>query len=256
MTTNIDELYQLNTIHVKAKIGGAVIDNYPFPHLYVNDIFTHNFFNYVKSIMPGDEQCPFVTTVTNYTNSDFPTNRRLLPLKDAYTDGGIHQKYESDPIKLVAVQQLCKWFRTCFLMLIVDKFNIQLPNKYRDELLYIIDTRGYYLAPHSDLPTKIFSALIYMPDEDNDIVRQYGTNILKPVEEGYTDDGNTFYKNRPFNIVKTLPFVPNSLLVIIKANNSFHSTSEIKHNITRRLLIYDTQTSQSVKIGTVHGKSD
>lgn len=109
----------------------------------------------------------------------------------------------------------------------------------RDETLLIRDSAGYQIAPHTDSPAKVISALCYLPQDESQ--PDVGTSLYRPKQKGFTCEGTMHHRFDDFECAKTLPYVPNSLFAFAKTNDSFHGVEEFKGD-QRHVLLYDIRS--------------
>ena len=104
------------------------------------------------------------------------------------------------------------------------------------------DLQKYKLGVHTDTAHKFLTFLFYIPKDNN--YSNLGTTLYKPkhdVNINIGEKGNyhaslTETKNN-FDVVRTLPFKPNSLLLFPRTNQSFHGVEEINSEGIERNLI-------------------
>jgi hypothetical protein len=91
-----------------------------------------------------------------------------------------------------------------------------------------IPIHGGYLKPHTDGPHKLASVVIPIIDDNWQDSFNGGTNLLKPKDNTrlYNILNNT-YEFEECNIIKTIKFNPNQLLIFLKTYNSFHSVGPL-----------------------------
>jgi hypothetical protein len=84
---------------------------------------------------------------------------------------------------------------------------------------------GYFLQPHSDLPTKVAALLLYLaPDES---VLHLGTSLYRPKDRGFGSPDGKHLPFEDFVRVKTAPYKPNSLLAFMRSDISFHGVEPL-----------------------------
>lgn len=232
----IKRMYIENNSHLIQKLAGTKIETYPFPHIYISDVFTEKFYQHIKDVRPRDGECVSLKEL-GLVPRGYPNNRSTLPIKD-YLKGHLYlDTFVQEQQRREDLIRLYKWFRRFFMARILDKFNIKKPSRLFDELLYVVDRKGYSLHTHTDYEMKIFTALLYMPEDS--VSSQYGTNIDVPEDPTYTAEINKYNPNVKFNTIKTTQYIQNSMFIFLRTNNSFHSVSEIKDDINRYVLTYD-----------------
>jgi hypothetical protein len=104
--------------------------------------------------------------------------------------------------------------------------------------MLVEDVTKYALGPHTDSPKKVITMLFYLP---RDLSQSHmGTSIYLPKDPAFRCQGGPHYKFDGFQRLHTMPFVPNSLFVFFKTDNSFHGVEPVTDPDTKRwLLLYD-----------------
>ena len=89
-------------------------------------------------------------------------------------------------------------------------------------------TAGEWSPPHTDLPCKLFSIILYFPEPDWCESYGGGTEIYQPK---YSVLNNNWYDvYAPFELMNrwhSLDFVPNRLVFLLKTKNSWHGVSPL-----------------------------
>jgi hypothetical protein len=86
--------------------------------------------------------------------------------------------------------------------------------------------QGYSLGPHSDSPHKLITILFYLPKDNKNT--ELGTSIYTPRDIQFECTGGPHYRFSDFELLKTAPFIPNSLFGFVKTDNSFHGVKKIE----------------------------
>ncbi len=86
---------------------------------------------------------------------------------------------------------------------IQNYFGIDIKGSYL-RMEYAQDTDGFWLEPHTDLGVKLFTMLLYLSDE-----------------EGHENLGTDIYKDNKEHVGRS-PFAPNTAMVFIPSDNTYH----------------------------------
>lgn len=214
-------------------------------HFEKRGIFHPIFYDYLKSIFPVYEDLiPLRDLETKKDNrndrigvpSYYPIQRRVLSIHAFHHGNELLKKQITDPYLLEQYVKLDRWFNFEVNPAIAKLFDIEVEKIYSQDLMYSMDGTGYALDPHTDLSTKLFTMLIYMPD--NEALIGNGTNVLKPKEEGFEDKLNRTHNPNKFEIYKTSKLIPNNVFCFKRTDNSFHSVSKHQEQETRKILMY------------------
>jgi hypothetical protein len=130
--------------------------------------------------------------------------------------------------------------------LALQKFKSAIDSRFKDgpaptfynEAMLVQDVTKYSLGPHTDTPRKVVTMLFYLP---KDLSQSHlGTSIYLPKQQGFTCEGRAHHSFDRFMRLHTMPFLPNSLFVFCKTNNSFHGVEPVSDPDVRRwLLLFD-----------------
>lgn len=239
---DLDVLYWRQTAHFVENFEKVNLEKDPFIHFEAQGLFSNEFYNYMKHILPEGEELLSIVD-TKLVPGQYPKERKTLPIKCFHDGFKMMEKYVESADKKNQYARLYKWFRHIMIPSVLKKYNINLRNITHDELLYVHDDLGYALAPHTDVREKIVTILMYLPDDD--AISSAGTNLLVPKEKGFTDKFNMKLKEENFNIVKTSKFIPNNIFSFVRSDTSFHSVSKLNLPNPRKLLLY-TLANQNV----------
>ena len=87
---------------------------------------------------------------------------------------------------------------------------------------YSLDTEGFWLEPHVDIPEKLLSMLVYLSDPDHPDPEHWGTDIYKSKTEHF----------------KIVPFIHNTGFLFKPGVNTWHAMdigkikrSEVRHSL-------------------------
>jgi len=197
----------------------ASVRLWPFPHVFVRDIFSSAFYNILYNALDGVEKdfIPLNETgrvTRNYSDQRF-VRRSLGEVHDALT--------QILSLPVLGEQLLAKFFVT----------GIQ---NLHDEILVIRDFPGYSLGPHTDSPSKVISCLFYLARDD---ARPWlGTTFYVPKDRARTCPGCLHHAVTEFDRVFTFDYVPNAMLAFVKSDVSFHGVEPFTEG-QRNLLLYD-----------------
>lgn len=197
--------------HAVYKLRNAKIQQYPFPHFYVEDVFPDEFYGQLLKNLPKDYQ----------------------PL------GTFKSRQYSDSIPEMMKGFASSYFVNQILAMFSREYYERFPNNGRPtitaEWRFIRDSEDYHIGPHTDAARKVVSLLFYLPRDYRDI--DTGTGLYVPSDHKQTCPGGPHYKFDGFNEVWRAPFIPNSVLGFWKTENSWHGVQEIKRKIERNVLL-------------------
>jgi hypothetical protein len=228
-------------LEVLYRIGNAQVREFPYPHIYVPDIFPAGFFAELRSNLPPQETLKTLGELGRVTGTGYP-ERGVMPVT---------------PQSVAALQAGPRgfWERTAQWLLgprfgstLISKFAPWLVQRLGDlrsvrfawEALIVRDRTRYTLGPHTDAPSKALSFLFYLPADDS--MAHLGTSIYLPRDPAFRCAGGPHYPFEGFERMYTARYVPNALFAFMKTDNSFHGVEPITDpGVQRDLLLYDVR---------------
>jgi hypothetical protein len=225
-------------LHLSYKIANAPINGFPFPHLYIRDVFPADYYARMQSMMPEPERMVTISQAR-------PVPPGAYKERFVLTFGG-DQFAALDEERRAFWGELHGWLvGGTFRQRILERFGAFLAQRFKgqsvafyDEALLVQDTTKYSLGPHSDTPRKVITFLFYLPKDESQ--SHLGTSLYVPKDSSFRCPGGPHYPHAQFDRVWTMPFLPNSLFIFVKTDASFHGVEPIQDPDTRRwLLLYD-----------------
>lgn len=217
------------------KILNAPLLTYPYPHIYVPEVFPPEVYAEIQRQIPHPDA--------------------MLPISQARPVKGYKERFVQDisgPMDELTDEQRAFWrgmsetLRAgAFRNLMVERFRPFLKARFADqavklydETLLVEDLTNYALGPHTDTPSKAVTVLFYLPKDLSQA--HLGTSIYVPKDGKFRCKGGPHHKHADFERVATMPFVPNAMFAFVKTDNSFHGVEPVTDPDVRRwLLLYD-----------------
>jgi hypothetical protein len=225
------------------KFANAPINYFPYPHFYIQDVFPQDFYDRLQQALPDPSL--------------------MVPIEKARSLKGYEQRFVLEisvpeyrdtlpPEKRDFWAELAGWMCSGrFAQLALQKFQPFVQQRFKgspqadfyNEAMLVEDVTKYALGPHTDSPKKVITMLFYLP---KDLSQSHmGTSIYLPNDPAFRCQGGPHYKFDGFKRLHTMPFVPNSLFVFFKTDNSFHGVEPVTDPNTKRwLLLYDIYVRQ------------
>ncbi|MDG2252910.1 MAG: hypothetical protein P8K73_04625 [Methylophilaceae bacterium] len=226
-------------IKMAYKIANTQINVFPYPHLYVKNVFTDEYYAQIIKHLPHYDQLRTISDVRPIPKGGY-LERFALNLDDkslgVLSDknylfwSNLRKQFLSGGIKNFLLSSK-------FSAYVESRFSNFKELEFFDELLLINDTLNYSLGPHTDSPKKVMSFLFYLPKDESQI--NLGTSIYVPKDTSFNCIGLNHYSHDDFIKIHTNDFLPNSLFGFIKTNNSFHGVEKIVSDERRWVLLYD-----------------
>lgn len=232
-------------LHVLYQIANAPIRLFPFPHIYVQNVFPADFYHELRGRLPPAEAYQNLEALkrvgAGYPDTRLvmvvtPENVRALP-EPSRSFWGATAKWLLGGV--FAQGALSK-----FAEFLERRFGDPRKLKFYDEALVVQDYTTYSLGPHTDSPSKVLSFLFYLPP--NDSLAHLGTSLYVPKDPRFTCPGGPHHPFELFDRMMTMPFLPNTLFAFLKTQNSFHGVEPIRETgIRRDLLLYDIRVAET-----------
>ena len=226
--------------HVLYQIANAPIREYPYAHIYVENIFPDDFYAALRANWP-DQSALISIADTGRVAKGAYRERFVMPFRPAEID-----KLSED--RRAFWTELASWLITQrFLTAAIDKFEPYAKERFGDDLykcvfendsLIVRDLPNYSIGPHTDSPTRLLSMLFYCPQDET--YKHLGTTIYVPRDPDFRCKGGPHHAHHLFTKVRTMEYKPNSLFAFIKSDRSFHGVEPIGDpDVLRDILLYD-----------------
>jgi hypothetical protein len=211
--------------HLLGRIRDADLFKDPFPYMNITNLFPDDYYSTLLRELPSDQA---------YAKYHAPYDARFYI--DFKPQADLTQRaFWRDLLALLASQE--------FLEGMAHKFGDEISAVYKTRPNYIEphrsgkgvkigsrmiltrDYASYSISPHTDAPPKFITALFYLAKDES--MLNFGTSIYAPKDKNFKQwgadrfqDAHLPYEN--FDVAATMPYRPNSALVFLKTDNSFH----------------------------------
>lgn len=230
-------------LHLSYKVGNAPISLFPFPHMFVENVFPADFYEELQKSIPDPEA--------------------MIPIEEARPVKGYKERFVlalGEPEHLARLpapkrefwQAMQEWLVggrfgqllfSRFAPFIEQRYKGQPTPQFYDESLLVRDATNYSLGPHTDATRKVITLLFYLPRNLDQA--HLGTSIYVPKDPNFSCPGGPHYPRERFDHLYTMPFRPNSLFCFLKTYNSFHGVEPVAdENCKRWLLLYDVYADE------------
>ena len=227
------------------QISNATVREYPYAHIYVENVFPEDFYAEMRTHWPGADVLVTLADTGRVSKGAYP-ERFVLPFSQA-------DLQKLDDRHRGFWMEFGSWFlQYRFMNAVIGKFEKYVVerfgddifrNSYSSESLVVRDLTNYSIGPHTDAPHRLLSMLFYCPDDDSR--SHLGTSIYMPLDPDFRCEGGPHYPHERFRKVKTMEYRRNSLFAFIKNDYSFHGVGRIDdQNVQRDVLLYDIRVEQ------------
>ena len=222
------------------RIGNAPVNPFPYPHVFVRDVFPADFYaELLRHIPPREALVPLVEARKS-VGGDYSRNRSVLLMNDESL-GRMDEPYRAFWTRVGGVLlggNLGSLLMNKFAQVIDGRFAGQAAIEVADEALLVQDHAEYALGPHTDSQSKVFSLLFYLAADDTRA--HLGTSIYVPKDPSFTCPGGPHHPFENFDRMLTMPYVPNAAFGFAKTANAFHGVEPVAEGDGQRtLLLYD-----------------
>jgi hypothetical protein len=231
--------------HVLARIEAAEVQSEPFPHCVVDGIFPEDFYEEIVDRWPERDRFVPISETGRASGATY-AKRLVIP-------------FEERELERLDPEQRTFWSQTVGSWLLHERFGRALLAKFHDALaerlareggafradaLLVSDQTSYAIGPHTDTPKRLVSLLFYLPEDAT--FKRFGTSFYVPKDRRFRCAGGPHYDPRSFQLVRTVEFLPNRLVLFPKTDRSFHGVEPVDlPGIDRRLLIYNARNPES-----------
>lgn len=232
--SDLDELQRRAQAHFVNRIETATLIQTPFPYVYIDNIFPQDFYEKLLEMKPSKQQMKSIAE-TGRTTKHYQ-NRMSFEFDDEF-------------IASLSGRQRCfvvglrSWLLgeavlTSLLTLFHAGIKAQRIKKLvpSTRALFMKDCRGYAIAPHTDVPLRLISAVIYIPSDSNH--SHLGTSVYQPIDQQFTCSGEKHHQFDGFKSVDRMPYRPNSAIFFLKTHNSFHGVEPMNEDYERDSICY------------------
>ena len=227
------------SLHVVYQIVNAPIRMFPFPHIYVRDVFPPDYYREIRASLPSREAFRTLTALGR-VGEGYSESRLVLPMTPN------HLERVPEPMRGFWSRLSAWMLGGSFGQVMVGKFGEFVQQRlgdlsalrFHDEALLVQDYTRYALGPHTDSPAKVLSFLFYLPADDSRA--HLGTSLYVPRDSEFLCPGGPHHSFDLFRRVCAMPYLPNALFAFPKSANSFHGVEPLAQAEVRRdLLLYD-----------------
>jgi hypothetical protein len=230
--------------HVLYQIFNAPVRAYPYPHIYVENVFPDGFYAEMRENWPSASAFVPLADTGRVPAGAYP-ERFVLPI----TPDGIATLTSE---RREFWSNFLSWFRgQNFCLSMIDKFEPYVRKRLGDDIdrcdfsadvLAVRDLTNYSIGPHTDAPHRLVTMLFYCPEDDSR--PHLGTSIYWPLKSDFRCRGGPHYPFAQFKKITTMPYKRNTLFAFFKDERSFHGVEPIQdRNLERDLILYDVRVS-------------
>lgn len=236
--------------HFLSNLESAPIIVEPFPHISVEGMFPGEFYQELLHNFPPIELYDRLIDTGRVADSHNKARKVLFPSEGL--------------IKALPDTAAALWHQLFMLMIdqeigsvLFGRFSEYLKPRFEaaklngpgelmveSEVFLVRDETEYELEPHRDIDSKLLTMLMYLPNDESN--RDLGTRFYVEKDRTISRPRGYSYSLDSFDVAKSAPFLPNSLLCFPNTEHSFHGVGKISGERHRDLMIYDLRIARSV----------
>ena len=202
--------------HLAYKIANANLLEYPYPHMFIENIFPIDIYEEMLINMPIQYNYSPINEKRMVRGSD----GRFVILFNELENLKIEKKkkeFWSEFYKSIINSRFTHILTSKFSNLIQRRFEGQTGVNLKDEMMLVQDRTNYYLGPHTDSIHKVITVLFYLPENDENA--HLGTSIYSPKDTKFQCVGGPHYRHQDFHKVTTMPMKKNSVFIFFCSFN-------------------------------------
>lgn len=228
--------------HIEGLFKTTTLEVYPFPHLIIENFFPQPVFERILAYNPykknvGEEWIKRKHTFASKTATPYYA-RKQINLHDheaSYLFNAEEQAFW-DTLKAVFLDD--DWFVNLVVAKYRPYFEIrfgelleapEFTDYFRRELFLQRHEPGYFIGPHTDIPTRVFTCIFSFADRPG--FEEFGTELAVHEDPLTRCWGNNHYPPDQFKVAKLAPYKPNNFLLFFKTRQSFHSVKAIHDGV-------------------------
>jgi hypothetical protein len=227
--------------HIEARFAATPVDVSPFPHLIIQNFFPADVFVNILAYNPflanqGREWASRVTSAEVTSRTPYHARKQINfhandpfdapPENRAFWEALSGTFLNDDWFERLVFSKYPAFFEIRFgdLMQDADCFKL-----FRKEVFLQRHEPGYYIGPHTDVPTRVFTCIFSFADRPG--FEEYGTELCVHKDRLVRCWGNDHYGPEEFLVRKVAPYSPNNFLLFFKTRQSFHSVKAITDEV-------------------------
>lgn len=223
--------------HIEGKIAEAQLEQSPFPHLVIENFFPEDVFRQMLDYNPfrqnvGEEWLTKGASANVSSRTPYHARKQI--------NFHVGQPFEAPPEQRQFWDELTQcflggdWFPDLIRSKYPEYFRLRFGDLVDDQDFSALFRRefflqrhepGYYIGPHTDIATRVFTCIFSFADQPG--FERFGTELLAPADRLSRCWGNDHYGFEGFEVKKVAPYSPNNFLLFFKTRHSFHSVQAI-----------------------------
>lgn len=223
--------------HVIYQILNTPMNDYPFEHLYVKDVFPKDFYQQILVNLPTTEEYTCIEKLGRVSKGSY-LERFLYPLDKEKIENLPQEKKEfwQNFMNMFMGEEFKQVATHLFEDIMQKKFADEPDLKLKWTVDLVRDTINYSIGPHTDSPQKVITFIFYLPEDESH--PNIGTSLFAPKDPNYTDSRGYHHDFDLFKMITTMPFMPNTMFGFIRTDTSWHGVAPVKEKVERNSITF------------------
>lgn len=206
----------------------------PFPYMVIDNLLPDDIYHSaVHHRIPDD--CLYSLQEMKRVSEDYSSNRRVLKL--------MPQMFILPRQARQFWEPFASWLQKDLTAALLGAFGPWVKSRlaarphFAVDMLYVRDSNGYSLGPHTDAKHKILTFLLYLPTPGQP--QSMGTTLYRGLDPEFRCPGGAHHEFDQFQEITTVPYRANQSVCFVKTDNSFHGVKPLVDCPERNLIIVD-----------------
>jgi hypothetical protein len=226
---------------IERKFDAATLDMSPFPHLVIEEFFPEDVYAKIMAYNPfkanrGEEWLSKSRSADVTSRTPYHARKQINFHNDQPFDAPDEERQFWDDLTKCFLGD--DWFPSLVLHKFPTYFELRFGDlvkegdfysMFRRELFLQRHEPGYYIGPHTDIPTRVYTCIFSFAERPG--FEEYGTELLSHHDRLVRCWGNDHYAPDDFTVTKLAPYKPNNFLLFFKTRQSFHSVKAIPDTV-------------------------
>jgi hypothetical protein len=224
--------------HAIYQVAHTITRAYPFPHVVVEDAFPHGFYSRIQAALPADE----AYSVVALDKAGQP-DRLALSARQVRGErlDATQRAFWSAAFDAFDHPDTGAWMIAKFYDVLAERLSLADPatgRELRGTATLVRERGARGEAPHTMEPSSVLSAFFQLPRNANR--REAGLSLYAPKDPALRCAGGRAHDREAFDLVTTLPYKPNTLVIVPKTDVSFVGFEALEdEGTTRDILRFD-----------------
>ena len=209
--------------HVRRAVAAAALQTDPYEHVVVDRVFPDDVYDLLIRAIPPPEFFSDRDPIKQNLTFPMEFGPTLAATVWGYMDEVIARQIVRPAVLDKFHEPLQGYFESTFGAAHLERAN-SLPQSSSGGRL-MLRRPGYHLAPHRDPKHAMLTCLLYLARPGDS--EEYGTQVFRVLDDSEAEYKTTYYpqeEGRTCELVRVVPFKPNSMLVMLNFRGAHGAT--------------------------------